>query len=90
MQIQKTLNDKRDEILSNIRMNFDFGESIVEDMDGWESTIPGHVYTCGVYVKDNDEQEATTKVTLTVIFANDNSADVVETYVIDSSGNIWN
>lgn len=90
MQIQTTLSEQRDEILSNIRMNFDFGDCIVEDMDGWESTSPGNTFTSSVYIRDSEEQESTTKVTLTVIFANDNSTDVVESYVIDSSGNIWN
>jgi hypothetical protein len=64
--------------------NYDFGNSAVEDVDGWSYTQPGDEWTRAVYFGDGDAP--TTKGHFAVRFAPD-SATVVESYAM-INGNI--
>lgn len=67
---------------------YDFGDDVVvEDHVGWEYTSPGTEWSRAVYVRTDDEAEATARLTFTVRF--DDVARVVEAYAIDSKGQIW-
>lgn len=87
----KTLESQRDEVLDKVFSYYDFGNWIVEETSGWEYTKPGREYTRNVYVVHEDDQDKdidTTLMHLTVVFKDNNSAELEEAYVIDGNGNI--
>lgn len=92
-QIKLTLTEERDIILERASINYNFGNLIVDDMEGWEYSTPGREYTQKVYVlpenaEGTNEETATSLLYLKVIFKSNESAEIQEIYAIDTKGNI--
>lgn len=91
---KSTLEQARNLILKEVQELYDFGDWIVEDIDGWQSTHPGREYTCVVYMAPGEDVDTESpdymgceRVYLNVIFKDNNSAELEEVYAIDHKGN---
>lgn len=84
------LNILRSATADSVFENFDFGGAVeVLDASGWEYVCPGDTWTKKVFISPDcdKDSEASTAITLTVVF-NPNEASLLETYAIDSHGQI--
>lgn len=84
------LNILRSATADSVFENYDFGSGVeVLDASGWEYVCPGDTWTKKVFVSPDGENdsEGSATMTLTVIF-NPNEASLLETYAIDSHGQI--
>lgn len=79
------LQNARDMVLSNVTENYNFGDCEVVGMDGWEYSSFGKDYSRAVYL-EHEKNGFSSKVFLTVVFKDVDSAEVEEVYAISQNG----
>lgn len=86
----RTMNQERTAAADAVYEGFDFGAT-VEDQSGWAYVTPGNEWTRPVFVRTNEEDvddAPSTKLTFVVRFKG-GTAEVLNSYAIDSKGNLW-
>lgn len=83
------LQEARNKILTDVSESYQFGNVLVDSMDGWEYSSFGREYSRAVYVRENEEAEFTSKVFLNVVFKDVDSAELEEAYAITQNGNLF-
>ncbi len=85
----QNLEAQREAVLEKVFTYYDFGNFIVEETSGWEHTHPGREYTRNVYlVQEDDKDVETILMYMTVVFKDNDSAELEDAYVIDGKGNL--
>ena len=87
----QNLEAQREAVLEKVFTYYDFGNFIVEETSGWEHTHPGREYTRNVYLvqeDDKDKDVETILMYMTVVFKDNDSAELEDAYVIDGKGNL--
>jgi hypothetical protein len=81
-----TLTSLRETAAAQLYASYNFGDYLVVGQDGWQFVVPGNEWSRRVYLEGH-EVGPSIPVTFVIRFAND-SDGIVESYAIDSKGNL--
>lgn len=89
--VNHALRDRQSEQAEQAFANYDFGDVMVTQVDGWQYVTSGNERTRKVYVETqshNDGSAPGWQLTFTVQF-NPRTGELADVYAIDSKGQIW-